>query len=388
MNFLRAPSWEALKRVLLRHDVNGDGFGGYYLAENIRPTNLAARLGERGTDVVVTASGSLLQTAPALAGYAAGWWSRKKDPAAGYALMLSSTLHHLVNSLYPWQAVFLPEMGGDWVALARLTGVPPLAAAAAFTAILPLEAVALWGIERSRERAEDQRRALQSLARRGALSEEELRALYDAYPARDKLRLPEGVALASLASLLEPLGAQASGLEPGQLKELGRFLSYVIARRRSDIEAEIRRLPRASASLWSRIKGGLAAKFKADKVGAALDAAAMSAGVAAGAAALVSVAKVAWSAAAQGLLATLIPGLGIIGAVSSIREAARLLSDPSLGRTRKSLRVAQRAGAALLGLSVALPAMAPLGASGFVLLVGSMIEEWIYESLARRDGQG
>jgi len=163
-NLLEHPSWENLAGALGMRDAHGDGAAGYASYSGARETDLSRRLGERNTSAVISASGSVVQDLPAIAGFAAGYAIRKKHPVAGTALMTTSMAQHLMNSVYPWSAAAMSARdlaqaaarGHDWANVAQATGIHPALTALAYTAILPLEALVLHLGSKARERARGQ----------------------------------------------------------------------------------------------------------------------------------------------------------------------------------------------------------------------------------------
>lgn len=376
-NFFSNPSWENLKRVLIRYDVDQNGFGGYMWTDKNRTTKLGTMLGQQRSDLIVNASGSIGQDLPALGGYAAGFAIRKKNPLGGYTLMLTSAIHHLMTALYPWQAAVLPARGGDWVRIAGQTGIHPAVTALAFTAILPVEALALARIERMMENSRDNKLALYNIVKKGILDDAALRSIYDSYSRREELSLPDGL---NISDLLKLPPEQVIPKAKGKLvKEIKRFQSHVIGQNKKLIEAERKLLPKLDKSAICRMKEYFNEKHKTDKIGAGLEAGTMAASLATGLAGLASVADWAGQAAAGSAMKSLVPALGLFTIASSGNSIRRILQDKTLDKTQKILRVSQHIGGIVASGSLLNPAAAPvLLPAGLATALTALAAEWVY----------
>lgn len=376
-NLISDPSWENLKRVLVRYDVDQDGFGGYMWTDQNRPTGLGTALGEQRSDALVTAAGSLGQDLPALGGYAAGYALRKKNPVAGYTLMLTSAIHHVITALYPWQAAVLPARGGDWVRLAAYSGIHPAVTALAFTAILPAEALALSAAERMLERSRDEKLALYNIIGKGTLDEDALRALFDGYSRKGALSVPEGMNISDL--LKRPPEQILVKPEAKLVKEIRLFQSYVIKRNKDLIEAERKLLPRLDKSAFRLMLDYFNERCKTDKAGAILEAGTMATSLAAGMSGLAAVADWAGREAAGNALKYLVPLLGVFTIVSAGNKIRRVLGDKTLDRNQKLLKIAQHAGGIVASGSLLNPAAAPvLLPAGLAVTLAALAAEWLY----------
>lgn len=376
-NLFRSPSWENLKRVLIRYDVDRDGFGGYMWTADNRLTGLGAKIGEQRSDAITTAAGSVGQDLPAIGGYAAGFAIRKKNPVAGYTLMLTSAIHHVITALYPWQAVVFPAKGGDWAGLAAYSGIHPAVTALAFTAILPAEAITLSVVERIMERSRDNRLALYNLVRKGILDDAALRAVFDGYSRKDALTVPEGM---NISDLLKMPPEQILPKQKEKLvKEIRLFQSYVIKRNKDLIEAERKLLPRTDKSAFCLIAEYLREKCKTDRAGAVLEAGTMTASLAAGMSGLAAVADWAGREAAGNALKFLVPVLGLLTILSAGNSIRKVLGDGTLDKNRKLLKIAQHAGGIVASGSLLNPVAAPvLLPAGLAVTLIALAAEWLY----------
>ncbi len=223
----------------------------------------------------------------------------------------------------------------------------------AFTALLPVEALALHYASKAVNRAKDDRRALSSLIKKGEITEEDLRSVYDGYPGKERLQLAEG----ELSGLMEASLNPGAKLDPESARktaglaasEFQDFQRYLVKEYRKEINEEKADQPESKPLSFRESLSGIKQYYKQqyveDKVGTSLRMGITGGSLAAG---IAAVADAFGAAGAGAALDVLIPGLGILGIASGVHGIRKALENPKLNKVEKALDVIQN-GSSIVG---------------------------------------
>jgi hypothetical protein len=401
--FLKDPSKENLSRFLSGYDVNQDGaLGVTSLDTGTGLSKTGKVLGENKAIAVVAAAGSVAQEIPALAGFALGYKMRKEHPMLGYMLMTTGTLSHLSNSLYPLSAVAMPTDyvpdGHDWKMFAQLTGIPPAVTAGLFFLSLPALAAGLHYMEKREEDKLQDRQALGKLIAKGAISEAEITKEFENYKGKDKINQLEEKFYELLKTdpkkVDDKFKKEFLKVTKDLNKEYGKFSDVLVEKHKEEVEKEHGK-PKESTIIFSptKILQNAAADFKKeydkDKWNAVLE------GLATTGSALVGFKLVfdaiksvapgvtpALTGTAARVAGSLIPGVGILGALSTGYKAVKVIANPQASKEDKVVAGSVAAFSAVGAAGAMIPGLGlPLALVSIGGIVGTYAVKWAADKI-------
>lgn len=407
-NFLANPSGDTWNKLSSSYDANQDGAAGVTQWSDMKDTPLSRKLGTNTGMTVVAAAGQAALEAPQLLSFAAGFALRKNHPVLGYTLMITSTINHFTNTLYPLSAVGMSgealekaaNQGHDFAQIARNTGISPGVTAGVFAMLLPAEYLILKGIEKLAQRKVEDKMAFGQLVQKGAISEDQIKTYLEKYDKKENLN-------ASQAKLNKLFSMPATSLgEPGIRqnlissthdfqKEYGKFMDYMIEDNRAQVEAEKKNLPPQTKLTFKESMEKMVADyktaFKKDTLGTVLKTAGIGGGLAlggveAGSAVagklLTGAARTAALGTTSAVLKTLIPGVGMLLAADAIYTAAKDIKNPELSKADKAFSASTALFATVSAASFLVPPVAAfLAIGGAIGVVGTLAAKWLYHKV-------